>query len=547
MTLGRLYHTVRHLRPIQIYGRAWQRFYHPSPSLGPPPPLRERKAAWTPGPPRPAKLLGPRDFEFLNERRQLTWPGGWTDPAIHRLWLFNLHYFEDLISDQPTDREAWRQSLIAEWIRDNGREFSGPAWIPYVVSVRVVNWIKWTLAGGALTSEAIASLAVQARYIEKRLETHLLGNHLLTNAKALVFAGLFFSGQESERWLAAGLRILARQLPEQILSDGAHYELSPMYHSLVLEDLLDLINLARVYPESIPARFRGQPDAWQRLVERMQPWLAAMTLPDGQITLFNDAAWGIAPTPAELFAYATRLGIAAPSELGPGITHLAASGFVRVACGPVVAILDVGEIGPSFLPGHGHADVLSFELALDGQRLLVNSGTSVYYGNDAERHRQRGTAAHNTVVVDSQDSSEIWDNFRVARRAHPRGLSLGESRDGVYSVACEHTGYERLPGRPVHRREWEFRESALCIRDRLTGSVDSAEARFHLSPDVVAEQGGAAKIALRTASGSSASFLSDSEQVRLVETTYHPEFGRSIPNHAIVARVGSLTTHGFRW
>jgi heparinase II/III-like protein len=62
-------------------------------------------------------------------------------------------------------------------------------------------------------------------------------------------------------------------------------------------------------------------------------------------------------------------------------------------------IADVGEIGPDHLRRHAHADTLSFELSLRGQRVLVNAGTSTYEVT-ADRLRQRGTAAHNTVVVD---------------------------------------------------------------------------------------------------------------------------------------------------
>ncbi|MEN9780004.1 MAG: hypothetical protein RL014_1152 [Pseudomonadota bacterium] len=94
------------------------------------------------------------------------------------------------------------------------------------------------------------------------------------------------------------------------------------------------------------------------------------------------------------------------------------SGYVRLDNGPAVALLDVAPVGPDYLPGHAHADTLSFELSVGAQRVLVNSGTSCY-GSSAERLRQRGTAAHNTVVVNGQDSSEVWGGFRVARRPLP--------------------------------------------------------------------------------------------------------------------------------
>src|SRR5262249_39544867 len=135
----------------------------------------------------------------------------------------------------------------ARWIEEN-RVGQGNGWEPYPLSLRIVNWIKWALAGNELGVVAVQSLAVQTHYLVRRLEWHLLGNHLFANAKALIFAGVFFRGSEADSWRSKGLNILARQLPEQLLADGGHFELSPLYHSRIQEDLLDLVNLARTYP-----------------------------------------------------------------------------------------------------------------------------------------------------------------------------------------------------------------------------------------------------------------------------------------------------------
>jgi uncharacterized heparinase superfamily protein len=539
VNLVRYFHTLRYLRPIQIYGRAWQRFHRPQADFSPPPALRPPRGVWTPAPPRQPKMLAPRRFRFLNEERELSWPSGWSDPTIHRLWLFNLHYFEDLVSSEAPLREHWHQDLIIQWIADNSGSFAGPAWIPYVTSLRIINWIKWSLAGGRLPEAAIASLAMQTRYLRQRLEIHLLGNHLLVNAKAMVFAGLFFQGDEADRWLETGLRILSRQLPEQILPDGGHYELSPMYHALVLEDLLDLMNLFRVFPNTIPPRYAHLPALVEMQSQAMRRWLAAMTLPDGDVALFNDAAQDIAPRPSELEAYAARLGQAPMSVPGQDIIHLAASGYVRLQTGPAVAILDVGEIGPAFIPGHGHADVLTFELALFGRRLVVNSGTSVYYGNDAQRLRERSTPAHNTVTVDDQDSSEVWNNFRVARRAHPRDLVISEESDGSLVVTCAHDGYRRLAGKILHRRRWRLRPDRLDILDQLSAPPRSAIARFHLHPDIQLEASRANRVDVR-ASGHRLVWSVEGAESDVEQSTYHPQFGLSIPNLCLVARMRGL-------
>ena len=65
-----------------------------------------------------------------------------------------------------------------------------------------------------------------------------LGNYLLANSKALIFSGLFFKGKESELWLVKGEKILNTEYKEQILKDGGHFELSPMYHAIITHYLL---------------------------------------------------------------------------------------------------------------------------------------------------------------------------------------------------------------------------------------------------------------------------------------------------------------------
>jgi uncharacterized heparinase superfamily protein len=467
----------------------------------------------------------------LNEAGDIAGPAAWNDPSREKLWLYNLHYFDDLNAERASERCDWHSALIDRWVKENPPRH-GIGWEPYPTSLRIVNWIKWGLAGNALTDAVSASLAIQARWLMKRLEWHLLGNHLFANAKALVFAGCFFQGPEAESWLARGLKILERELPEQILADGGQFERSPMYHALALEDVLDLNNVFRAFPAALPDPWRGLVAGLPEMAGRMEFWLAAMCHPDGEIAFFNDAAMGIAPSPDRLTAYAHRLDLPQAPLPGEGVTHLADSGYIRVQRGPVVALLDVAPVGPDYLPGHAHADTLSFELSLYGRRVLVNSGTSVY-GTGPERQRQRGTKAHNTVAVGGCDSSEVWGGFRVARRAYPFGLAI-DDMDDLLRIRCSHDGYRRLPGRPIHRREWCFDHVGLTILDEVAreegrgGEGDRAFFHFHPAVDVDA---GSSRAAIP--GGRGVIWRVGEAPAQVVSSTYHPEFGLSQPSRCL--------------
>lgn len=479
-TLSLTVNTAKHLRAVQVYRRLWFRLRRPSPDTSAAPPRRLQELQWH-AVQRASSMTGPCRFRFFGVERQIREPAQWTRGDVPKLWLYNLHYFDDLLAVGAQARGHWHEEAIQRWIAENppGREIG---WDPYPTSLRIVNWIQWTLAGGTLREQALSSLATQVRWLTRRLEFHLLGNHLWANAKALIFAGVFFDGPEAQRWLRQGLRVLDKQLAEQVLADGGHFERSPMYHAIVLTDLLDLLQLAQLFPNVFE---NSRQRCWTRVAGSMLRWLRIMSHPDGELAFFNDTAMGIAPRYAELRAYAARVAVlqdcAEPEHIEP-VEALEESGYVRLQRGPAVIIADVGEIGPDYQPGHAHADTLSFELSLFGRRLIVNSGVSTYEPGP-QRLRQRGTASHNTVVIDGRDSSEIWSSFRVARRARPRDVSWGVAKDVLY-VQGSHDGYRRLSRGPIHARRWTLTDSSLRIDDEIDGTFDMAQAMLLVHPNV---------------------------------------------------------------
>jgi len=520
----RLYwETVRHLRGVQIFGRLRFAAMLPKPDVRPAPPIRPQ-GEWVSPARRRQSQIGPDEFCFLNEARSLS-QHGWDDLAVSKLWRYNLHYFDDLNAIKGHKRADWHRALVERWVMENPPG-KGTGWEPYPTSLRIVNWIKWARAGNALPSDAVQSLAVQARWLSRRLEHHLLGNHLFANAKALVFAGCYFDGAEAQSWLDLGSSLLDREIPEQILSDGGHFELSPMYHSLALEDMLDLVNMKRSAGFPVPRE-------WADKITAMRRWLGAMSHPDDEIAFFNDAAIGIAPSPAEIEDYALRLGFVARTAHGDGLCRLRESGYIRLQRGNVVALLDVARVGPDYIPGHAHADTLSFELSIGRRRAIVNSGTSVY-GTTPERLRQRGTAAHNTVIVDNENSSEVWSGFRVARRAQPHDLTITSDQD-EWVVACSHDGYKRLRHQPLHRRTWRFGETQLEIIDKIEGGHQSAVAVFHFHPAFepsLAPNGMSGELAI---AGKSVLCWWIRKGVASIEPcTWHPEFGAGVATRKLL-------------
>ncbi len=534
MNLPRLFHTVKYLKPVQIYGRLWFKLYKPKPDISPAPATRSIKADWVNPCKKNPSLLSPYCFRFLNQEHKLVSKKDWNNPQWEKLWLYNLHYLDDLQACDAENKKALHLDLIGKWIEENPPG-TGNGWEPYPTSLRIVNWIKWALTGNDLPDEALQSLAVQTRYLFKKPEYHLLGNHLFANAKALVFAGLFFNGVEAEKWLNKGLQILAKEVPEQVLADGGHFERSPMYHAIVLEDLLDLINISRVYDGVVLAEIQAK---WRDKTNKMLFALSKQSHPDGEIAFFNDAATGIAAKPDEIQDYARRLGVKPDERNDTRVGRLPETGYYSVSRNDWHLIADAAPIGPDYLPGHAHADTLSFELSKGRRRVLVNSGTSCY-GVSQERLRQRKTPAHNTLSVDGQDSSEVWSGFRVAGRAKivNRDIEILHDKDVIRAA---HDGFKRLKSVGVHQRTWSLSDDGLVISDNVGGSgAHLVRVFFHLHPSIHVKQGGKGGVDIYDDKGNKIVEMKMDKRVRISvkDSTYHPEFGLSILNRVIIGEI----------
>ena len=354
------FHTLKYLKFSQLYHRVLKKLKHPKPNYiqATRAPL---KGKWFTQTLNSKKFLSDTDVCFLNHKGAVKDAADWNNSVQEKLWLYNLHYFDDLSSEHSDSQQRLQKAWIEKWILENPPEIGGNGWESYTLSLRVVNWTKAFLSGLETNDEMLFSLAQQADFLSQDLEKHLLGNHYFVNLKALIFAGCYFEGPEADRWLTIALEDFEKELKEQVLADGGSFELSPMYHAIMLTDLLDLVNLFKAYPGRVPS---GTIKLVEDLAVKMFIWLDKMSLGDDKISFFNDSAFGIAPSNETLKSYASSLGINIPklelSEEHIAVYDLKQTGYVSVKTSSMNLIADIAEVGPSYIPGHAHADTLSF-------------------------------------------------------------------------------------------------------------------------------------------------------------------------------------------
>ena len=404
---------------------------------------------------------GNNTFNFLYKEVKFESEIDWNYSKNGKLWTYNINYFEFLMQDGISEQDG--KLLIDNYINSKDKLIDGLESFP--TSLRLINWIKFLLKHQIKEERIYQFIHEDAYRLYHHPEYHLLGNHLLENGFGLYFAANYLN---DKKLYNKAKSILSAELKEQILDDGAHFELSTMYHQHMLFRVLDCYQLAsknEILGTELKVLF-------QRNAEVMLSWLRNMTFTNGETPLLNDSAKSIAPDSKQLFDYAKYLNI--NYELIP----LKDSGYRRYNFGKLECIVDTGNIGPDYIPGHAHADSFNFVLNYDNKPILVDTGTSTYEIGD-KRQIERSTTSHNAVVLNNQNSSEVWAGFRVGRRAKSK-LHADESA----ILSASHDGYKNIG--LTHIRQFEVFENSFAIEDKLQGNLNnitSSKAYFHFHPN----------------------------------------------------------------
>jgi hypothetical protein len=400
-------------------------------------------------------------FTFLNISHNFSDQIDWNYESYGKLWTYNLNYF-DFLNQKEMSKEIG-VSIINDYIKHDKILKDGKE--PYPISLRGINWVKF-LSENLIKDSRIDKILYQHYYkLFKNLEYHLLGNHLLENAFSLLFGAYYF---QDEKLYAKSKKLLISELDEQILNDGAHYELSPMYHQILFCRLLDCINLIKLNPswkkDNLISFLKGK-------AVLMVSWLKNITYENGEIPMVNDATYNIAPSSIQLLSYAVHLGIENKK------LSLNDSGYRKVITKNYELFIDVGNVGPDYQPGHGHSDTFNFELIKEGKPIIVDTGISTYEKNTIRQY-ERATFSHNTVKIGAKDQTQVWGGFRVANRAKITHLTEKSNL-----IEASHNGYLRYGY--SHTRSFLWEKENLIILDEINKSTcNNARAFFHFHSSV---------------------------------------------------------------
>lgn len=454
-----IFHTVKYLKFSQVFWQIYYRLKTKSTLTAYNTSINPEKVEFKGKNSSPPKYKGNNTFLFLNLEE--TFAGGinWDTDKFGKLWAYNLEYFDYLFQEDITSEEKLRLLRSFYQYSIEKRKILEP----YPISLRIINILKFFSVNVIRDTNILSNVYQELCFLEKNLEYHILGNHLLENGFALLLGGAAFKNKE---WESKAKRLLEKELQEQILEDGAHFELSPMYHKIIFFRILELIDWYSTYEE--------KDDGFLRFLEnkagKMLAFLQNIQFRNGDVPHFNDSAEGITYSIAELKAYSDLLQIEVVEF------PLGESGYRTYELSDFELKVDAAQPAVSYQPGHAHADALSFVLYYQEKPFLVEQGTSTYQINE-RRRLERGSTSHNTVTINREDQSQVWGGFRLGRRAR---TSIIVDEPGYLKVI--HDGYQSRFG-VIHQREFLISDEIIIVDTLNKGNIE-AEAFLHFSPGI---------------------------------------------------------------
>ena len=415
------------------------------------------------------------EIDWLNNRH----------PRRDKEWLWQLqrHYSWQHLGRAywHTGDERYAEAYVRQllgWIESCPLRPGSPAWRTIEAGIRGRAWtshFQYFLDSPAVTPAVLVaflnSCHDHAEYLTGRRFTR--NNWGLMEAEGAAFIGFTFPEfREAENWRSRAIRHLNAEVNRQVRPDGHHVEQCINYHSGCIGWFTRTAELARLNgrEDEFPAEF------WAR-IEKMVAAVMKLTPPGGRSAQFGDTH-----SPMDCRAVLRRwtgtfdrddfryVGTAGEQGKPPEQTAYALkqSGFYSMRSGwdddAIGLVLKCGPDGG----WHCQPDNGTFELWAYGRRLMPDSGTYVYSGDDAGRAWFRQTRVHQTLTLDGRD---------IAYAPRLRLWKPGEELD---TLVVENTSYEGF----VHRRAVLFVRKAffVLIDEALGDAAGNAMLHFQLAP-----------------------------------------------------------------
>lgn len=428
----------------------------------------------------------------------------------------------------------------------------------------------------------LKSMVQHARFIVANLEFGTIdnqiktSNHIVANLLGLYWISIIFRGLDAGCvWRGIAETSLEREIQLQILPDGGSFESSVPYHRLVVEMFLSAYALSVQYDCPLSDAYRD------RLLAALR-WIRILRQPNGRLPQVGDADSGRAhiftnygnwdqenmdhllvagakvlncPELAEGIECVAKaeglfFDVSAPApyklSVDQSISVLPDSGLAVLRSAKTYLLISNSIVGTGGFGNHKHNDQLAVEWVLGDQPVLVDGGSYIYTRDPEMRNHFRGTATHNTVMInDTEQNTLIPEHLFRLYQEGSCGFNDPVETNAAISIGGWHDAYARLDVPVVHTRDVSVKKSdgSVRITDQLDGG-DEYHSRWHflLHPGITA----------LIVNGEVKLMQEDRQLARVVSQEggpvwsiedgwYSPCYGKRVATTAIVAEVTGVT------
>ncbi|MDD7317925.1 MAG: alginate lyase family protein [Prevotella sp.] len=466
------------------------------------------------------RLLGGYDYNTYKKK----WHAGFQTPnEWERTFSYNIDYKQrDDVGDARTNWElnrhfqfgllaksvyvkcnsggCWKEdfdelaSLFYDWNKANPF-LHGISWTSVMeVAIRSVSWmyaLAFLRKAGRGAEDVCMAMEIgivnMVDYVSKHYSRYSsANNHLLVEALAIGIAGYAFN---HESWKLLAVSLLSDELYRQNYSDGVNKELSLHYQTFGMEAYALMSHVMRHNGDVVPA-------PWIGMLEKQCVYVSHSLWNDRCVMEFGDDDEGkildlqggdfshpiyilqfcslvlgkkfstfdeVNETLRWLFNESQIKDIMKQETRVPKGNRCFSVGgntFLRDEENRVLIGIDHAALGFGTIAAHGHADMLSLQMMVDGKTILVDPGTFIYHCNIYKRNWYRKTINHNTMTVEDRDQSEMLGAFLWGRKAKC-SLVLWEDKPKDTTLVAEHDGYHPV----VHRRtvKWNSADELTVV------------------------------------------------------------------------------------
>lgn len=399
------------------------------------------------------------------------------------------YLFDKAFKELQLGKEQQLQ-LMVQWINQHLRK-RGVAWSGFNCAIRTINWLKilYYIRSDSNQPELTRyfkiiqqSIFEQSLHNYRHIEHHIPGNHVLFQ-----YISLWLVYQVWPEWEEQPGRLttlenkLSDEVKKEFKSNGFHFELSSHYHvqatlfCLIWFDIKDNLDL------------KNENEISGILIKAINV-IGDMLLPDDSLPLIGDNCYPFwhdslnddIANIRQLALHHFNIDIFRKQDKTVELKN----DWLIHRNGQQHVMMDVGRVGLSANPGHGHGDLLSIIYSDAGQPLFIDPGTYLY-SNDDEAIACKETVHHNTLSLNGNNQAKLWGFFRWAYLPSKPIYKFENKKNGLY-IQAQFNGYHHKKS-ITHKRIIDCKSDELLIIDEIIDHLNGEQdlfLNFILHPDL---------------------------------------------------------------